>query len=85
MIVITKRYFSLLEMLIALVLTVIILMTLTFFYRQVTEIGIEMDRSSIKNFTMRYIESRLGTILPKAVSETDKKKISFFSRLVMKG
>lgn len=77
---IVKRPVSLLEVLIAVVLTVAILMTLTFFYRQVTEIGYEVERVSAKNFSMRYIESRLASILPKAVSETDKKKdFVFFS------
>lgn len=71
---------SLIEVLIAVALTVGILMTLTFFYRQVTLIGIEADQVSQKNFNMRYIESRLAAVLPKAISEMNKKNdFIFFS------
>lgn len=75
---IQKRFMSLIEVLIALVLTVAILMTLTFFYRQVTEIGAEVDRVNVKNFNMRYIEARLAHVLPRAV-EAKEKDFVFFS------
>ena len=71
------RHVTLIEVLIALVLTVGILMTLMFFYRQVTEIGIESDRIEVKNFNMRYIETRLGSILTKAVGEKENDFIFF--------
>ena len=75
-----KRPVSLVEMLVALTLTIAILMTLMFFYRQVTEIGYEVDRTGAKNFNMRHMETRLAQILPKAVGETDKQKdFLFFS------
>lgn len=74
---IRKRFMSLIEVLIALVLTVAILMTLTFFYRQVTEIGAEVDRVNIKNFNMRYIEARLAHVLPRAVKNNEKDFIFF--------
>lgn len=73
-----KRHLSLLEVLIALVLTVAILMTLTFFYRQVTEMGAATDHISAENFKMRYIETRLAAILPKTVSHS-KSDFTFFS------
>lgn len=77
---IEKRYVSLIEVLIAIVLTIAIMTTLTFFYSQVTEIGAEVDRVNIKNFNMRYIEARLADILPKAVGEKNKEKdFVFFS------
>lgn len=77
---IIKRYVSLIEVLIAICLTATILMTLTFFYQQVTQMGIEVDQISSNNFNMRYIETRLAAILPKAISETDKKNdFVFFS------
>lgn len=69
---ISKRPISFIEVLIALTLTIGILMTLTFFYRQVTEIGSETDRVRAANFKKRYIETRLAKILPKAVSKTDR-------------
>lgn len=75
-----KRFVSLVEVLIAVTLTVAILMTLMFFYRQVTEIGVEVDRTGAKNFNMRYLETRLAQILPRAVGETNKQKdFLFFS------
>ncbi|HEV8052741.1 MAG TPA: hypothetical protein VGP47_09610 [Parachlamydiaceae bacterium] len=77
---IVKRHVSLVEVLIAVTLTVAILMTLTFFYRQVTEIGYEVDRTSAKNFNMRHLETRLAQIIPKAVGEKHKNKdFLFFS------
>jgi hypothetical protein len=75
-----KRYITLIEVLIAIILTVLILSTLMFFYRQITETGLEIDRSNSKNFNLRYIESRLANILPTAVGETDQDKdFVFFS------
>lgn len=77
---VAKRHVSLVEVLIALTLTIAILMTLMFFYRQVTEIGYEVDRTSAKNFNMRHLETRLAQILPRAVGETDKQRdFLFFS------
>lgn len=76
--VIRKQYISLIELLVALSLTVIVLMTLTFFYRQVTEIEIEINRTNTDNFNSRYIESRLSSILPKAVA-ANKNDFLFFS------
>jgi Pseudopilin GspJ./Protein of unknown function (DUF1494). len=77
---ITKRPVTLLELLISIALTVIILMTLMFFYRQVVTIGIETDKIMADNFRMRYVESRLARILPKTVAVNDEKKdFVFFS------
>lgn len=79
-----KRFVTLIEVLIALVLTVLILSTLMFFYRQVIKIGLEVDRVNGKNFNLRYIEARLADILPKAVGEKTLKKILFSFPLKMK-
>lgn len=77
---IARRYVTLLEVLISIALTVIILTTLTFFYRQVGMIGAEVGRISIENFRMRYAETRLASILPKVVAENNKNKdFVFFS------
>jgi hypothetical protein len=46
----------------------------------VTVIGYETDRVSAQNFSLRYIESRLATILPRAIGVNDKKRdFLFFS------
>ena len=77
---VVKRPISLIEVLIAMMLTVAILMTLTFFYRQITEIGFEMDRVQARNFTRRYMETRLTQILPRTVGVSDDEKdFVFFS------
>ncbi len=77
---ISRRPITLIEMLIAMTLTIGILMTLTFFYRQVTEIGLETDRIRAANFKKRYIETRLAKILPKAIGKTDRARdFLFFS------
>lgn len=77
---IIKRPVTLLEVLISLALTVIILTTLTFFYRQVGIIGVEVDHVIADNFRMRYVETRLARIFPKIVAANDKKKdFVFFS------
>ena len=75
-----KRYATLLEVLIAMVLTIAVLMTLTFFYRQVMTIGVEIEKTKNQDFYLRYVESRLARILPKAVSPTSKEQdFVFFS------
>jgi hypothetical protein len=77
---ISKRPITLVEVLIAMALTISILMTLTFFYRQVTEIGSETDRVRATNFKKRYIETHLAKILPKAIGKNDSKRdFIFFS------
>jgi len=77
---IIKKPFTLIEMIIALSLTVMILTALTFFYRQMGEIDIETERVIANNFKLRYVETRLASILPRAVGETDQKNdFVFFS------
>lgn len=75
-----KRAATLLEVLIAMALTVAVLTTLTFFYREVSFIDSEIDNVRAEQFKLRYVENRLGNVLPKAISEkNDKKGFTFFS------
>lgn len=75
-----KRHISLLEVLIAMTLTVLVLTTLLFFYQQLSLIGIDIDKVKQKHFHLRYVENRLSAILPRAVNEKDKRKdFTFFS------
>ncbi len=60
------------EVLIALMLTVLILSTLLFFYQQISLISIDVDRVKAEHFNLRYVENRLSSILPRAVNEKDK-------------
>lgn len=72
-----KRPITMLELMIAIGLTMVILTTLTFFYNQVININRKMDRTENEAFKMLYVESRLSSILPKVppVSDPD---IEFF-------
>jgi len=74
---VTKRHVTLIEIMIAMALTVTILMTLAFFYQEVTHIGIELDKMRAQNFQLRYIENRLINILPRAMPKTTE--FCFFS------
>ncbi len=66
-----KRHVTLLEVLIALVLTIFIITTLTFFYQQMASIGINIDRMQKDLFYMRYLENRLNDIIPKILPPSD--------------
>jgi hypothetical protein len=73
-----KRPMTMLETLIALSLAMLILSTLTFFYRQVATLNNQVDTMQKEGFRMRYVENRLAAVLPNAVSEKDEKKDFFF-------
>lgn len=77
---IQRRHITLLELLIATALTVVILSTLSYFYRQVTVINVEMDKTQNESFKKRYVENRLASVLPKSISSTDiSNDFHFFS------
>ena len=78
MVIKRKQFFTLIEILIALSLTVVLLTTLTFFYRQVMELNSKTEESQKESFKKRYAENRLSAIFPQAVSEKNKKKDFFF-------
>jgi hypothetical protein len=64
-----KRHVTLLEVVIAMSLTAVILMSLSFFYREVSYVGEELDKIRAQNFFLRYVESRLISVLPKAIQK----------------
>lgn len=75
-----KRHVSLLEVLIAMVLTILVLTTLLFFYQQISVISIDIDKVKAEHFQLRYVENRLSAILPRTINEKDKKSdFVFFS------
>jgi len=74
---INKRPMTLLEVLIGMVLTIVILMTLTFFYQQVVMIGEDIDQIKSRDFYTRLVENRLAYILPKILPEKDKNFVFF--------
>lgn len=63
---------TLLEVMIAMVLTSIVMMTVLYFYQDVIFIGAEIDRARKDEFYMRYVENRLMNTLSRAVSKTDQ-------------
>lgn len=69
-----KRHATLLEVLIAMTLTILVLTTLMFFYQQVSFINIDIDKVQAEHFNLRYVENRLAEILPRTISEKDKRK-----------
>jgi hypothetical protein len=53
---------------------------LTFFYQQVSVIGIEMDQIKVEGFNARYVEKRLSDIIPRIIgSANHAQNYSFFS------
>lgn len=58
-----RRCQTLIEVLIAMVLMVIILMTLNFFYQHVDSLNTEMEKVQTEAFQMRYLEGRLAAVL----------------------
>lgn len=73
-----RRCMTLLETLIALGITMLVLSTLTFYYRQIDAVNTQLEKVQGQGFRMRYVENRLSQILPQAVSEKDAKKDFFF-------
>jgi hypothetical protein len=73
-----RRYLTLLEMLIAMTMTVVILMVLASFYHNASYVGIELDRMKTENFSLRYLENRLMSILPLTLKQ-GRSEFLFFS------
>lgn len=69
-----KRHVTLLEVIIALALTVLILSTLTYFYQQVEMTGRAIDQIEEENFKWRFLENRLINMIPRTVSPSNKLK-----------
>lgn len=75
-----RRHMTLMEVLIALALTMILLSTLTYFYQDVSKMNTEYEKLRKEGFQFTYVENRLANILPKAVPPTDKSKdFAFFT------
>ena len=71
---------TLIELMIAMGLTLLVISTMSYFFRHVNAINRAMDNLQEESFQKRYLESRLMDIIPKAVSATDQKHdFLFFS------
>lgn len=73
-----KRFITLLEVLIATLLTTVLLTALTFFYRDMTTLNAELDKLHIVQFQQSYIQKRLSTLLPKTIASKAKQKDFYF-------
>jgi hypothetical protein len=73
-----KRLFTLLETLLALGLTTILLGMTTFLFRQVDVANRSFEKLQEEGFKMRYVNSRLLTILPQALMIKPTQKEAFF-------
>lgn len=66
-----KNSFTLIEMLISMALVAMLLSTLSFFFYQISTLTREAEKQQKKAFRLHYAESRLASILPKAISPND--------------
>lgn len=74
-----KKYsVTLIEVLIATVLTMILLTSMTFFYKQVILIGRESEKLQSEQFRLAYLEKRLASIIPTIISPTDQAQDFYF-------
>lgn len=62
---------TLMEVLIATFLTMILLTTITFFYRQVTLMSKESEKLQHERFKLAYTEKRLFNVIPRIISPTN--------------
>ncbi len=73
-----KKYMTLLEVLIATLLTTILLTALTFFYRDMNLLNTGLDKLHIEQFQQSYLQMRLSTILPRTLAPKAKQKDFYF-------
>lgn len=73
-----KRYFTLLETLIATALTVLVLSTLTYFYQQIDFLNNKSEAIQKENFKLLNMDNRLSNVLPMTIKE-DHKDFYFFT------
>lgn len=75
----TKRYMTLLELLIAAGLTALLLTTVAYFYRQVTLLNQQSELEQKKSFQRRYAEARLMKVIPSIEREYNIKSKHYFA------
>lgn len=73
-----RRTMTLLELLISMGLAMLLLTALTYFYSDLGALHRQAEKQEDIAFQMRYLESRLSTILPATLSERDLKDNFFF-------
>ena len=73
-----RRYFTLLEALIAALLAITVLTAVSYFYHEIDYINTKTALLQKESFEQRYAEGRLASTLTRAVPERDPKKDFFF-------
>lgn len=73
-----RRHFILLEVLIAMALTMILISILLIFYMQVNKFNSELEKKQDYSFKKLYLSTRLASILPRAIAHNDTDKDFFF-------
>lgn len=73
----TRRFMTLLEVLIGMTLTAVLLSTLAYFYQQVQLMGKESERIGKEQFQLRYLGNRLSKVVPSILAEHQIKKNNF--------
>lgn len=73
-----RRHFILLEVLIAMALTMILISILLIFYMQVNKFNSELEKKQDYSFKKLYLSTRLASVLPKAIAQNDPDKDFFF-------
>lgn len=74
----TRRYVTLLELIIAMMLTSLVLVALNYFYLDIVHIGTMTDKVRNEGFYMHYIENRLLNTVSKAIPKKDQARDSAF-------
>lgn len=78
--ILQKRTFTFIEVIIALSLTAVLMTALSYFYLQIQDINTRTEKSLRELYQLSYLEMRLAMILPKALAENDpKRNFAFFS------
>lgn len=67
-----KRFFTLMELLIALSLAVMITGVLLYYYYQMSKVSVLSDQATVKAFRMRYLQDRLQDLSLRMIPPKDK-------------
>jgi hypothetical protein len=83
---ISRRYMTLMELLISMVLAMVLLSSLAYIYQQVDWINTQGERLQKEEFKTRYVENRLNHVLTRTLSEYDtSKNFNFFTSSNLNG
>ena len=76
---IRRRFLTLLEVMIAMGLSMVLISVVVYFYQQLSLINIAMDKAQNEHFQKRFLEYRLNAVIPMAVSPSNKNFHFFIS------